>query len=337
MKKLFELGDWCLDADRREPVIGVDYRSSSAFQAEVCRQLGGTPARLVHRSGLEIPIRCLSVPGSRQGLSVGYGSWGIDGLDARVGPDAVEEYVGGLSRALWSLGLVGLCLRVPAVQTFRVPWVSGIFCHAGVSVCSDPVWTCCIDLQAEEDELFMALDGKLRNQVRRAEKLGCKVSIETGPQSWRLLSEMLVRLEEQKGFATTLGPEFFQRVAENAGAGEYFISVARIDDQPMACGLFANRQNVGTYLLGASDRAYAKVNAPSLLHWRVIQRLRELGVATYDLGGVDWKVNPNVWQFKRRLNGSISASTPMIVLASNGSLRRTLSRLVEWRLRRVRR
>jgi lipid II:glycine glycyltransferase (peptidoglycan interpeptide bridge formation enzyme) len=41
------------------------------------------------------------------------------------------------------------------------------------------------------------------------------------------------------------------------------------------------------------------------MHWGIVSRLRELGLRRYDLGGVDAKRNPGVFEFKRRMGGTL--------------------------------
>ena len=57
------------------------------------------------------------------------------------------------------------------------------------------------------------------------------------------------------------------------------------------------------YLLGATSDAGLNSKGAYLLQWTLIPWLKERGVKSYDLGGIDPEGNPGVYHFKRGLSG----------------------------------
>ena len=58
------------------------------------------------------------------------------------------------------------------------------------------------------------------------------------------------------------------------------------------------------YLYGATSNAGLKSRGSYLLHWKLIEWLKEKGIATYDLHGINPATNPGTYKFKADLCGS---------------------------------
>jgi lipid II:glycine glycyltransferase (peptidoglycan interpeptide bridge formation enzyme) len=50
--------------------------------------------------------------------------------------------------------------------------------------------------------------------------------------------------------------------------------------------------------------------APHLLHWRILQALRERNFKTYDFGGIEDTLWPGVTRFKMGFGGTVHAFPP---------------------------
>ena len=62
--------------------------------------------------------------------------------------------------------------------------------------------------------------------------------------------------------------------------------------------------NTGVYLFGATSDAGLKARGAYLLHWRLIEWLKQSGVSTYDLHGINPVTNPGTYRFKADLCGN---------------------------------
>jgi len=63
------------------------------------------------------------------------------------------------------------------------------------------------------------------------------------------------------------------------------------------------------YLFGATSDIGLNVGGAYALHWRLIEGLREKGVDTYDLNGINPVENPGTYRFKSDLCGSHGRDT----------------------------
>ena len=61
--------------------------------------------------------------------------------------------------------------------------------------------------------------------------------------------------------------------------------------------------NTGVYLFGATSDVGLKSRGSYLLHWKLIECLKQNGIETYDLNGIDPVVNPGTYKFKADLCG----------------------------------
>jgi lipid II:glycine glycyltransferase (peptidoglycan interpeptide bridge formation enzyme) len=61
--------------------------------------------------------------------------------------------------------------------------------------------------------------------------------------------------------------------------------------------------NTALYLFGATSNIGMKSNGSYLLHWNLIQALKERGHTAYDLNGINPVKNPGTYKFKRDLAG----------------------------------
>ena len=61
--------------------------------------------------------------------------------------------------------------------------------------------------------------------------------------------------------------------------------------------------NTGIYLFGATSSAGLKSRGSYLLHWTMINQLKETGCSIYDLHGIDPVANPGTYKFKADLCG----------------------------------
>jgi lipid II:glycine glycyltransferase (peptidoglycan interpeptide bridge formation enzyme) len=62
---------------------------------------------------------------------------------------------------------------------------------------------------------------------------------------------------------------------------------------------------VATYHIGWANDAGRELNAHNLLLWRAMQGLRERGIASVDLGGVNTHALPGISRFKLGTGGAV--------------------------------
>ncbi|MEO0399079.1 MAG: GNAT family N-acetyltransferase [Pseudomonadota bacterium] len=165
--------------------------------------------------------------------------------------------------------------------------------------------TVLVDLEREEDALRRAMDGKWRNRLRAAEKAALdivKLGRKPADYSWLLQEEA-----EQQGRAGyhALPPAFTTLFQEAAGASTVFALEAKQGAERLGGVLFLRHGRGATYHIGWASETGKRLNVHNLLMWRAMLALKQKGVATLDLGGLDTNQRPGIARFKLGLGGRL--------------------------------
>jgi lipid II:glycine glycyltransferase (peptidoglycan interpeptide bridge formation enzyme) len=100
------------------------------------------------------------------------------------------------------------------------------------------------------------------------------------------------------------------------------VVLACFEDEPCAGAIYSALGDTAVYLFGATDEVGMRSAASYLVQWQVVQELKQLGVAYYDLNGVDPRRNHGTYVFKRGLAGkdAIEVTFAGQFQATNGSI-----------------
>jgi hypothetical protein len=175
-----------------------------------------------------------------------------------------------------------------------------------------------LNLAPTIEELRRNLDKKWRNQLTRSEKNRLKVVVGTGTDEYSTFCRMYNQMWKRKAFQTTVDVEEFGRLQENLpDTHRMRLLLCKQDGNPVA-GLVASAMGESAiYLLGATTDGGLNAKGAYLLHWILIQWLKENSFKWYDLGGIDPQRNPGVYHFKRGLSGNdVSQLTPLVACNS---------------------
>jgi hypothetical protein len=179
---------------------------------------------------------------------------------------------------------------------------------AALGCATRPRYEFLLDLSPPMETRFAALKSSHRRKVRDAEKSGVTFADETSAASVELLRELQGHTKERRADRGeemhVPDAEQYRRLAESfvAGGGARLF-VGRKEGRPMSvilCGVSSGAapSSTGTPAAGAlrSGRAYYfmggttpegfECNAATLVLWRASVALADLGVATFNLGGV---------------------------------------------------
>jgi len=166
--------------------------------------------------------------------------------------------------------------------------------------------TVMLDLTQDDDTLRAAQHGKWRNRLAAAEKSTLKVErngVKPAQYGWLLETEELQR--ELRGYLAppvAIAPEF---LAAKGDKNAMLILRADEDRDPVAATLFLVHGTSATYHIGWSSEAGRSAGAHNLLLWRSLSLLRERGVRTVELGGVDTGRSAGLARFKIGTGGQI--------------------------------
>jgi len=165
--------------------------------------------------------------------------------------------------------------------------------------------TILIDISPELDAIRRGFHSKWRNHLNKSERQAIHIvagSEETLFDDFaRLFEDLLAR----KAFNVNLDDRFFADVQKKSPDQEHFHMAIAYDDDgnPVGGHLSSLSGDTSVYLLGATNDAGRKLGAAYLLQWYVIEESKQRGCNWYDLGGIDQKKNPHVYEFKQRMGG----------------------------------
>jgi lipid II:glycine glycyltransferase (peptidoglycan interpeptide bridge formation enzyme) len=168
----------------------------------------------------------------------------------------------------------------------------------------DTYRTFLMDLAPPLEELRCGLDKKWRNQLSRSERNDLTVVSGNGSEEFRVFCEIYHQMRERKAFETSVDAEEFGRMQEALTESQRMRVLICQDKGVPVAGLVASAMGDSTiYLLGATSDAGLNAKGAYLLQWTLICWLKERGIKSYDLGGIDPEANPGVYHFKRGLSG----------------------------------
>ncbi len=182
-----------------------------------------------------------------------------------------------------------------------------------------------LDLALEPDALRAAMHGKWRNRLAAAERSALKVErVGSKPAQYRWLLDHELAQRRRRGYIAL--PDGFVEawqaaVAGGAGGGagggarsakaaadraEPVLTLRADLGRDAAAGMmFLVHGEAATYQIGWVGDAGRELGAHNLLLWRAMLELRERGVRTLDLGGVDTARGAGLARFKLGTGGEV--------------------------------
>jgi FemAB-related protein (PEP-CTERM system-associated) len=141
--------------------------------------------------------------------------------------------------------------------------------------------TVLLDLVSNDYEAtFKAFDGKLRSQIRRADREGLRV--EFGPSHLDAFHRVFAEHMRDLG-SPAHGPRFFARLTEALG-DRAWIGVAYLRDEPVASGYAIENGQEVEISWASSLRRHQKISPNMALYGAFIRRACERGFAVFNFG-----------------------------------------------------
>jgi lipid II:glycine glycyltransferase (peptidoglycan interpeptide bridge formation enzyme) len=161
-----------------------------------------------------------------------------------------------------------------------------------------------LDLSKPLEDLRRSVDAKWRSDLSRAERSDIVVTRTANASDFDKFEPLLQQLQQRKGFDSARDVAFFRRVQTKAAQYEQLmVHLAWYNCQLIAGHIGSFAGDGAVYLLGAAGQLGRDLRASYLLQWKVIEFAKSNGNLFYDLGGIDEVGNPQVYRFKKRING----------------------------------
>jgi hypothetical protein len=161
-----------------------------------------------------------------------------------------------------------------------------------------------LDIRRPLEEIRRDFDAKWRSDLVKSEKADLRITRSVNPNDFDQFEQIFLELTKKKGFMPHQDVRFFKHVQSGASPDQKLVlHLAWQGDELLAGHLGSFMGRTAVYLLGASTSKGRDLRAAYLLQWKAIQHAKDTGNFFYDLGGIDQQKNPDVYRFKRRLNG----------------------------------
>lgn len=160
-----------------------------------------------------------------------------------------------------------------------------------------------VDLTRSTDELRRALHVKWRNALKQAEAGPLRVEAKGGRRAAAWLLERYGTLRRSRRFG---GPsaEMLGAVIDGIPKHESVLLRAFAEGEAVGGALFLQHGRNASYMIGWTDPAARALNAGTLLLWKGISTLKERGIASLDLGGIDTRNAAGIARFKLGVGGT---------------------------------
>ena len=166
---------------------------------------------------------------------------------------------------------------------------------AGLSRIMEGYETVWMNLRKDQDKIRAGLDGKWRNQLKRAEGSDLQVQKSTDPHA--VLAAYEVE-REKRGYSAPSA-----KLLSALPDSQTLALEARLGGEKIAAIFIVRHGKSATYQAGWTSEEGRRVNAHNLLLWHAIIELQQTGIADLDLGGIDPARQPGIAHFKQGLGG----------------------------------
>ena len=227
----------------------------------------------------------------------------------------------------------GLLLRVspPLVAPELMELAQATYLSAGFEI-SPRVRgyrTMLLDLAADIPEIQARLAKRWKRQLNKGLKSGFELEVGTSDELFEQFCELFARFVKWKGFEVEHGPSFHLEVHKRLPeAARYLIVLCRHQGQLAGGLVLARTGDTAAYVLGATNPDLRDLRPGHYLQFKAIEKLKELGLRYYDLGGIDPEANPGVYEFKAGMT-DVDISAPGPFECSPGIAQRLLLEAAE--------
>tara|TARA_R110000782_G_scaffold97564_1_gene182522 strand:- start:84 stop:1061 length:978 start_codon:yes stop_codon:yes gene_type:complete len=139
-----------------------------------------------------------------------------------------------------------------------------------------------VPLHKQAEEIFMSYTSKMRNKIRKSEKLGFTIT-KNGPNALDHFYTLFSKRMLQKG-SPPLGKSFFKNLVEHYTNGEVDITVVYDGKRPVATGFCLSYLNFKEICWASTDHEYDRYNVNSFLFWDLIKESISEGFDYFSMG-----------------------------------------------------
>ena len=164
-----------------------------------------------------------------------------------------------------------------------------------------PQKTLVLDIKGETDSILQGFPKATRYSIRTAEKKG--VTVEFRDEYTSEFYELLLKTAGKSKFKPHEEAHYKRFFDVSSESFKVKMCLIRHRGTVISASIMIMFAKRATYLHAASDKAFSKMQAPTLLMWEQIKFAKQMGCEVFDFWGVDDVKWPGVTKFKKSFGG----------------------------------
>jgi len=164
-----------------------------------------------------------------------------------------------------------------------------------------PYYTMIVKVDGSEEAIRSRLHRSWRRGLYKAERNGLEIKEGANGSYFEILRQMYIEAQKRKDFKGLDPREFVQTQMLLAPSEKMNVVVAYCDGEPVASHATSHLGTTAVGTLAATNAKGLECSATYLVWWKTFLAAGRAGMKRYDLGGIDPKKNPRVYQFKQRM------------------------------------
>ena len=169
--------------------------------------------------------------------------------------------------------------------------------------------TVILDLKKSEEELLAEMRRQTRYEIRRAEKLGVKVTIDNSDENWQAFAKLQSDTAARQGFIP-IGDKFLAAEKESFADRMCLYNAKSAEDQLLAMAIIVHYGDEADYFEAASTPENRNIPGSYAIIWQAIKDAKGQGISRFNLFGIAPEGATNhrfsgVTTFKTGFGGSI--------------------------------
>jgi lipid II:glycine glycyltransferase (peptidoglycan interpeptide bridge formation enzyme) len=160
-----------------------------------------------------------------------------------------------------------------------------------------------VSLTGSPEQILSRIDRESRRNIRKAEQMNIEFKEGTSEEFFGILNRLYAQAKERKGFHGIDADDFAESQKLFAEEDKIKVLIAYYENEPISAHATAHIGVTAEPIIAANTPKGLKCGSSYLIWWKAYLRAKELGMRCYNLGGVDEKVNPKGYLFKKRMGG----------------------------------
>ena len=163
-----------------------------------------------------------------------------------------------------------------------------------------------LDLTKSEEEIWKSFEGRCRTAVRKAEKGGVSIKLESSREGIEGYYDILDNLYVEQKMTTPNPKQFYYRLWDAFADSQLNMLTAWHDETLIAGAIIIHDKDRCYYLNGASRYDYNNLCPNNLIQWEAIKLAKARGALWYDFVGSDIE---RLAKFKKSFGGGLFSYT----------------------------